>query len=317
MADGVKGTGATLLEQIGAMRDVAPPSARRIAKLITKEPMFAATSGIIELARASETSVGSINRFCRALGIAGYTELRLALAQEIGSDSAHSETSDPSGDIDPATSAADTIRIIAAASRKAISQTAELLDLHALDQLAAAVDSARLVQVVAYGGSGHVGTYLANQLTGIGVTCLTETDVNTAASYLATLGESDVVVALSHSGMARFAVELVEAAQAQGVITAAITSSAVSPLAKAVDISLVTTARTVSSRYRGTAGRHAQLFVTDALYVRVAQRRHQTANRMLDRAGQITAPYQLGPNQTGSAGVAKKSARKQRPEENA
>lgn len=291
-----------LLERIAALRDTGPPSARRIAELITRKPMFAATCGIVELARASGTSVGSVNRICRSLGISGYTDLRVTLAQEVGSSTSQPDEVDPSDDIDPATEAQETIQIIASASRRAVSQTAELLDLDVLDRLAEAVDRARLVQVVAYGGSAHIAEYLANQLCGIGVTCLTASDVNTAGSYLATLSESDVVIALSHSGMARHAVELVDAARAQHVLTAAITSSAVAPLARAADMSLVTTARTMTSRYRGTAGRHAQLFVTDALYVRVAQRRSTAANRLLDRAEKVTSPYQIKPNSTRSGG---------------
>lgn len=283
---------ATLLERIGALQGVGTPSARRIARLITHEPMLAARSGIIELARASETSVGSVNRFCHSLGVEGYTALRLALANEVGHDAHSRDDPDPSGDIDPAADADETVRIIAAASSRAISRTAEVLNVEVLDELAGLVDRARLVQVVAFGGSAHVATYLAHQLTGIGVTSLTDSDVNTAASHLATLGSSDVVIAVSHSGTARHAIEMVRAAREQSVTTAAITSSAVSPLAQAAHLSLVTTSRSSTSRYRGTAGRHAQLFVTDALYVRVAQRRHEIAQHHLDRAGELTAGYQ-------------------------
>ena len=302
-----EGPTTTLLERIGALQDVGTPSARRIARLITREPMLAARSGIIELARASETSVGSVNRFCRSLDVTGYTELRLALANEVGHDSPHREDTDPSGDIDPATDAEETVRIIAAASSRAISQTAAVLDVTVLDRLADIVDRARLVQIVAYGGSAHVATYLANQLTGIGVTTLTDSDVNTAASHLATLGSSDVVIAVSHSGAARHAIELVTAAREQGVTTAAVTSSAMSPLARAAEMSLVTTARSSTSRYRGTAGRHAQLFVTDALYVRVAQRRPEQAQRYLDRAGELTADHQVAAGAPGRGGTRRRT----------
>lgn len=290
-----------LLQQVGSLQSDGSPSARRIADVITRRPRWAASCGIVELARVSQTSVGSVNRFCRALGLHGYKDLRFVLAQGVGTDGVDPAGVDPSGDIDPATGAEETVGIIAAASRQAISQTADVLDLAALDALAQRLDRARLVQVVAYGGSAHVGTYLASQLTGIGVVCLCDSDVNTAASYTATLGPDDVLVALSHSGRASHAVDLVVAASAQGAHTVAITSSGSSPLAEAAQECLATTARTVSARYRGTAGRHAQLFVTDALYVRVAQRRHVCAQELLDRAGTITAEYQLSSGRRSSS----------------
>ena len=283
-----------MLERIAAMRHAGPASSQRIAATITRSPMFAARSGIVTLAGASGTSVGSINRFCRALGLSGYKELRLALATSASrSDGTDGPDVDPTGSIDPETDAEDAVQLIAASSRAAISRTADLIDLDLLDRLAAAMGHARLVQLVAFGGSAHIASYLVDQLNGIGVRTLSSPDVNTAASIAATLTEDDVLIAISHSGTARHAVEVTTIGADHGAMTAAITSSAVSPLARAAGRALVTTARTSTERYRGTAGRHAQLFVIDALYVRIAQGRNEVAERLLDEAGAATAPYQF------------------------
>lgn len=290
----VQGPPEPLLERIAAMRDAGPSSSRRIAATITRSPMYAARSGIVMLAQASDTSVGSVNRFCRALGLDGYKELRLALATSAGrSDGSGAPDIDPTGSIDPETGAEEAVQLIAASSRAAISRTADLLDLELLDCLAEAVEKARLVQLVAFGGSAHIASYLVDQLNGIGIRTLSSPDVNTAASIAATLTEADVLIAISHSGTARHAVEATTIGAEHGAMTAAITSSAASPLARAARVALVTTARTSTERYRGTAGRHAQLFVIDALYVRIAQGRNEIAERLLDEAGAATAPYQL------------------------
>ena len=290
----VQGPPESLLERIAVMRDGGPASSQRIAATITRSPMVAARSGIVTLAEASGTSVGSVNRFCHALGLSGYKELRLALASSAGRpDGSPAPDVDPTGSIDPETSAEDAIRLIAASSRAAISRTADLIDLDLLDHLADAMGHARLVQLVAFGGSAHIASYLVDQLNGIGIRTLSSPDVNTAASIAATLTEADVLIAISHSGTARHAVEVTTVGADHGAMTAAITSSAASPLARAAGVALVTTARTSTERYRGTAGRHAQLFVIDALYVRIAQGRNEIAEQLLDEAGAATAPYQF------------------------
>lgn len=276
------------------MRRTGPASARQLAETIIRDPLFASRSGIATLAESSGTSIGSVNRFCRSLGLPGYTALRLALAATEGDGSRRDmHEVDMTGSIDPTTSAHDAVQMIATSSQAAISLTAELLDLEQLDRLAQAVDEARLVQLVAFGGSAYVASYLMDQFIGIGVTTLASTDVNTAASIAAGLTREDVLVAISHSGAARHTVEVAQIGSDHGALTAAVTSSASSPLAEAIQIPLATTARTSTARYRGTAGRHAQLFVTDALYVRVAQRRHTEAEQLLDQAGVATEPYQL------------------------
>src|SRR5690625_4513734 len=190
------------------MRDAGPSSSRRLAATTTRSPMSAARSGIVMLAEASDTSVGSVNRFCRALGLDGYKELRLALATSAGrSDGSGAPDIDPTGSIDPEAGVEVAVQLIAASSRAAISRTADLLDLELLDALAEAVEEARLVQLVAFGGSAHIASHLVDQLNGIGIRTVSSPDVNTAASIAATLTESDVLLALRHSGPPRHAVE--------------------------------------------------------------------------------------------------------------
>lgn len=280
-----------MLERVTAARPTFSTSLIRVADAVSGNPEFAAHTGIVEFAQAAGTSVGTVNRFCRAIGLDGYKALRLALAGELGQAAADLDA-DPTGEIEPSASARDTVNLIAASSVNAIRRTATLLDTEALSRLAAAVDAARQVQVFAFGGSAQVARYLADQLTGIGIVTLTTPDVTTAAAYAVTLGAEDVAIAISHSGTAQHALDLLSVARERGAFTAGITSSAYAPLAVEADLTLVTTARAATARYRGTAGRHAQLFVTDTLYVRVSQRRASEAARLLNLAGQATTPYQ-------------------------
>lgn len=287
-------TPSRLLDRIAEHRHLLTPAGTRVADIVLEEPALVARLGIVEMAERAGTSVGSVNRFCRALGIPGYTELRLTLAEEVARDQAADPDADPTGDIAADADVGATVALLAASSINAIRRTAALLDTVVLDRLADAVSAAGQVQVFAFGGSADVAHYLATQLTGIGIPTLTTSDVHNAAAFAVTLTPTDVAIAISHSGRARHAVELLDVARDRGATTAAITSSAATPLATAAELTLATTARGSGFRYRGTAGRHAQLFVTDALYVRVAQRRTEETQRLLNLAGAATARYQTG-----------------------
>ena len=64
------------------------PAMRRIAEALRQNPAMVLEQTISELAASCDTSVASVVRFCRALGLSGYAELRMALATEIGKESA-------------------------------------------------------------------------------------------------------------------------------------------------------------------------------------------------------------------------------------
>src|ERR1700745_3957118 len=56
------------------------PVERRVAQAVLDDPQGVARRSISELARACGTSATSVVRFCRAVGLRGYPDLRLALA---------------------------------------------------------------------------------------------------------------------------------------------------------------------------------------------------------------------------------------------
>lgn len=279
------------MDRVTSMRPTLTPGAQRIADAIIRDPAAVSRFGIVDFARSCNSSTGSVNRFCHALGLQGYAQLRLLLAGEVGKQSATDPDFDPSGTIEPGASAETTVSVLAASSLNAIRRTAGLLDTAALDHLAEAIEQANRLQLFAFGGSAQIAAYLAAELAGISVWATTTTDVTYAAAQAVTLDERDVALAISHSGISQHVLDLVAIARERGSLTAAITSSTNTPLSRAVDISLATTARSASLRYRGTAGRHAQLFVSDALFVRIAQRRPESAEHYLELAGAATQQY--------------------------
>lgn len=64
------------------------PTMRRIAKAIRDNPAIVLEHTISQIAETCGTSVASVVRFCRAVGVSGYAELRMSLATELGKEAA-------------------------------------------------------------------------------------------------------------------------------------------------------------------------------------------------------------------------------------
>src|SRR5258708_35282818 len=75
-----QGQSADVLITIRALLPNLAPVEQRVAQQVMKDPFGTAMQSISELARSCDTSATTIVRFCRAVGLRGYPELRIALA---------------------------------------------------------------------------------------------------------------------------------------------------------------------------------------------------------------------------------------------
>src|SRR5690349_16451178 len=74
--------GAPLLIRLRGIRPSLSPAEDRVAEIVLADARRAAGLTISELASAASTSETTVLRFCRRLGLPGYPQLRLALAEE-------------------------------------------------------------------------------------------------------------------------------------------------------------------------------------------------------------------------------------------
>src|SRR5918992_4133709 len=126
------------------------PAERRVAQRVIRAPEEVAASTITELAQACGTSETTVIRFCRAIGFAGYPELRLTLANEAGRAQG-AENRVVGGDIGRDDSLDQIVQKIAYSDARAVEETAGQLDIKALDAVVGAVVSARRVDIYGVG----------------------------------------------------------------------------------------------------------------------------------------------------------------------
>ncbi|WP_256794850.1 MurR/RpiR family transcriptional regulator [Terrabacter sp. Ter38] len=281
---------ASLLIRLRGIKPSLSPAEDRVADIVLADARRAAGLTISELATAARTSETTVLRFCRRLGLPGYPQLRLALAEE----SAHPRTMNRGGtDISASDTIDDIIAKVAFSDASAVEETAQQLDRDALASAAAAIARAGRVDIYGIGASSIVGTDLQQKLHRIGIVAFAWNDPHIALTSATLLGPGDIAVGISHSGTTTETIEALAAARTTGARTLAITNFPLSRLASGVDILLTTAARETSLRSGATASRIAALTVVDCLYIAVAQRNLRKARKAVADTREAVAGHHV------------------------
>jgi DNA-binding MurR/RpiR family transcriptional regulator len=269
--------------RIRALLPSLQPSMRQVAEQVLAGTSATATLTVTELAAASGVSEATVIRFCKAIGLTGYPQLRLALAAEAG----RAEGADRNGrvvdtDIQPGDDLAHVVEKIAFADARAVEETGAQLDVVVLGRVVEALVRAQRVDLYGVGASAFVALDFQQKLHRIGRVAFASPDTHVALTSAALLRPGDVAIGISHSGTTTDTIDAVTEARAHGAFTVALTNFPRSPITHAAEHVLTTAARETTFRSGATASRLAQLTVVDCLFVGVAQRTYGQTLAALD-----------------------------------
>ncbi len=265
------------------IRSLLPGLARaeqRVAEVVLADGASVAHRSITAVAEAAGTSETTVTRFCKAIGVGGYPELRLALAAEAARAGVRGSR-EVGGDIGPGDPLVDVVAKVAFADARAVEETAEQLDIAVLGSVVEALAAANRVDVYGVGASAFVALDFQHKLHRIGRIASAWTDVHRALTAAALLAPGDVAVGVSHTGSTRDTVDALGRARLNGACTVALTNFPRAPITEVADHVLTTAARETTFRAGPMVSRTAQLTVTDCLFIGVAQRHHEFAQRAL------------------------------------
>jgi RpiR family carbohydrate utilization transcriptional regulator len=263
---------------------------RQVGEWILAHPQEALHQDTRTLARQIGVSQPTLVRFARSLGCAGFDDFRLQLAQDIGSR--------PEGPpVTLATIAASTdldmlCRSLFDFSIAALGQVRDRLDREALAAAVTLLDEARQVMFFGYGNAASVADDARRRFLRLQMLVSAASDPSLQTLAAGQLQRGDVLVLLSHSGLATGLSELVSTVQGRDARVLAITTS-LSPLAGLADVVLgIDVPDSGDALTPGTA-QLAQLAVIDLLALAVANARAtkaaRRAARVLPRRGKASA----------------------------
>lgn len=252
------------------------PMETRVVETMLGRRDFAETTSLKEIAQDAGVSEAMVVKIAKKLGFAGFKDLRSGLIDY---------RSLPSADLHRDLSADDTgaeiVQKVFRTSMQALEETLAILDPKAFDRAAAYIHDARQRDFYGIGGSAQIARDVAHKFLRIGVRTSVFDDAHMMLMSASLLGPGDVAIGFSHSGSTTAVLEPLELARRQGARTIAITNYGGSPIADIADVVLCSTAQGSPLLGENAAARIVQLNILDAVFVAVAQRDLDAAERNL------------------------------------
>lgn len=235
---------------------------QRVAEFILQQPSQALSCSVQELASRCHTSPSTVVRLAKDIGFDGLKEMKIALAQEVGTLLPQFDDTAPLEDESYASTLLDNTVL-------GLRETVAGMDFGALDAAAQALGGARHVDVYGVSTSYLVGRDLVEKLKRLGIYASSFDNSYTQAISSASLGSGDVAVAITYSGETRGVIENLAMARDQGALTIALTNFRDSTIIQAADIVVPTSVTQHLLPDGSLGGRIAQLLVVDLLFVRL------------------------------------------------
>lgn len=236
-----------------------------IGAAVLADPPAVLQMTVSDLAALTDTSVGSVVRFCQDIGLRGFQDLKLRIATE----SVH-ERAVPPGDMLSSDHPAAVLAAVLQSSATAIHDATGTVDTDAFARIANAISACTSLLVVGVGTSAPLAQDAAYRFRTIGI--VAEAPVDTHVQHVAAklMKPGSVCLAISHTGQTRETLAAVTAARSAGAQAFAVTSFFRSPLTELCDSSLIAGSAETHYRVEAMTSRFAHIAVLDALHTSVS-----------------------------------------------
>ena len=240
---------------------------RRVGDALLADLTGAMHESVGQLAGRAGASPATVVRLARRLGYEGFAALKIAIAHEAGNASQFGHpASDPEA---PSTVYSHAM----AADAQSIRDAAQAIEPAAFTRAQDSIANASEVLFVGVGSSQALAALTVTRFAALGVRASTSSDALSQHLRAATLRDTDVCVAISHTGESRDTVDIAATARHSGAATVAVTSFAGSPLTEVVDMTLICTAARDTATRELFTNPVAMLSVLGALHAGVASLR--------------------------------------------
>ena len=249
-----------------------PTALARVADYLLLHPQGPLTLSIGELAERAGTSPATVTRFCRMVGYAGYVDLRVGIATDLGRSTARESWANEIGrEFGPADTPEQLLAMLIGSHTRSLREATSAIDLDVMTEVSGRIARSRQVDLYAVGGSTMLAAELQGRLYRIGVSAYAWSDVHLGLVSAAIPDDRTVALGISTTGRTDETIEMLAEAGRAGAFTVAITNNPGSPLAELADRSIVTSVYEQARKPDDLSAKHGQLLVLDLLYLLVAQ----------------------------------------------
>jgi DNA-binding MurR/RpiR family transcriptional regulator len=270
--------GACLL-RVESVMSTLSPSEQRVGLCVLEHPRKVVQCTITRLAQECDVSESTIVRFCKSLGLEGYKEFRIAIAQELGA----MEPELVSPELEASPEIKSLAHSVFSNNIRALEATLAGLDMDAVSRAIDALAEAKRVDFYGAGPSNVVAMDAYIKFMRIGMATGFNGNTYLQAVSAAALTERDVAVAISYSGSTRDTIDALTIAKNAGATAVAITNFNDMPICEVADIVICTHADEELFRGGTMASRTAQLGVIDLIFAGTVSRRRDVFTAQFEK----------------------------------
>ena len=256
-----------VLTEIAAAIPNLRKSEVKVAEYVLKAPEQVMHMRIVDLAQEAQVSEPTIVRFCRGIGCNGFQEFKVRIAQEMAVANNIGQFAIVEDD-----SIEDICDKIADTTIQRLHQVKSQLKSKQIALAAHALSTASRVEFYGFGASGAVATDAQHKFFRLQVATAAYSDPHMQSMSAVTLGEDDVVVAISQSGRTKDLLHTVQLAQQHGAQVVSLAPANTS-LSLAADLPIHINIEEDTEQFTPMTSRIAHLMIIDMLAVAVTQRR--------------------------------------------
>lgn len=197
---------------------------------------------LAESAKNAQVSEPTVVRFTKAIGLSGYSELKLLIMKDWGKETVVESSN--SALLDLHISSEDKIEDlpekITNITIKGLQDSLKIFDIETFKEAIDLLLNANRIDIFGVGTSSSIALDFVSKLVRIGLNARYFADNHLEQLSCLSLGENDVAIAISHSGSTIDAVDTLRLAKESGASTIALTNYKASAISKYADLELLT-----------------------------------------------------------------------------
>lgn len=253
-----------------------------VADALLNEPSAVITRTITAYGQYISSSTATITRFCRKLGISGYSELKISIAKSLSSDSSEIDSRAENLTLNDKSSSSEIVSSVIANAQSAITKLHRLSNVKKLEQASDTILLARHVMLCGIGTSALVARDMHRKLLRLGIMSHFEEDLDVQKVQLAFFDSRDVLIVFSYSGMKAELKSIVKLVKNNNVKIIAITKLNENPISQSADIHIPVVPLEALAREGATVSRLQMLIVVDILFQLLINHRSGVFEKLME-----------------------------------
>lgn len=228
----------------------------RIAECIINEPYHVIDISISEFASLTKTSDATIIRFCHRLGLSGFYQLKIKLANELGNQGMIVGESAENTDL---------VSLFWSKIQNYILTLSANINQGTVLECVNYIMTANIIHIGGWGNTGTISADFAHRLTRFGLRTFTSDIPEYSMRSLAACTPDSLYIAISHSGLSIHIVDSLKLAKSLNIKTILISNAPNSPASRYADLKLFADVKNEIFHDLGAASHLVEMMIIDLL----------------------------------------------------